>query len=191
MRVGVKQSLFNHKLRKLREAMNLTQQEVADKCGINVSSYAKIETFKRFPSKIEANRIAVLFYCEEEDIFPAWSAGMYKERPPIDRTFEVSYVALQQNEMKQLCSTESIQESEDRIAEEQRQELLNATLDTLYPRERKVIEMRYGFIDGHISTLSEVGVAIGVTQERVRQIEAKAMRKLKHPTRKWVLQGLQ
>ena len=63
-----------------------------------------------------------------------------------------------------------------------RQELMNA-LDTLTDRERKVLELRFGLIDGQARTLEEVGREFKVTRERIRQIEAKAIRKLRHPTR--------
>lgn len=56
-------------------------------------------------------------------------------------------------------------------------------LDTLTPRERRVLQLRYGLQDGHQRTLEEVGKRFGVTRERIRQIEAKALRKLRHPSR--------
>ena len=56
-------------------------------------------------------------------------------------------------------------------------------LDTLSPRERRVLQLRFGLIDGHQRTLEEVGRRFGVTRERIRQIEAKALRKMRHPSR--------
>ncbi len=56
-------------------------------------------------------------------------------------------------------------------------------LDTLSPRERRVLQLRFGLEDGRSRTLEEVGREFGVTRERIRQIEAKALRKLRHPTR--------
>ncbi len=56
-------------------------------------------------------------------------------------------------------------------------------LSTLTPRERKVLELRFGLEDGRSRTLEEVGREFNVTRERIRQIEAKALRKLRHPTR--------
>ncbi|MGD9901367.1 MAG: RNA polymerase sigma factor RpoD [Spirochaetales bacterium] len=62
-------------------------------------------------------------------------------------------------------------------------EQLLAVIDTLTPREQKVIRLRYGLDDSHPRTLEEVGREFNVTRERIRQIEAKALRKLRHPNR--------
>ena len=62
-------------------------------------------------------------------------------------------------------------------------EQLNEVLKTLTPREAKVLALRFGLEDGHPHTLEEVGSEFGVTRERIRQIEAKALRKLRHPSR--------
>ncbi len=62
-------------------------------------------------------------------------------------------------------------------------EQLMSVLDTLTPREKKVLELRFGMIDGRTRTLEEVGKEFQVTRERIRQIEAKALRKLRHPSR--------
>ena len=62
-------------------------------------------------------------------------------------------------------------------------EQIASLLDTLTEREKRVIELRFGLIDGKTHTLEEVGKEFEVTRERIRQIEAKAIRKLKHPSR--------
>ncbi len=62
-------------------------------------------------------------------------------------------------------------------------EQLDEVLDTLTPREKKVLELRFGMTDGRTRTLEEVGKEFNVTRERIRQIEAKALRKLRHPSR--------
>lgn len=62
-------------------------------------------------------------------------------------------------------------------------EQLEEVLDTLTPREKRVLRLRFGLDDGRARTLEEVGQSFGVTRERIRQIEAKALRKLRHPSR--------
>ncbi|MBQ2663736.1 MAG: RNA polymerase sigma factor RpoD [Clostridia bacterium] len=62
-------------------------------------------------------------------------------------------------------------------------EQLGDVLSTLTPREAKVLRLRFGLDDGRARTLEEVGTEFGVTRERIRQIEAKALRKLRHPSR--------
>lgn len=62
-------------------------------------------------------------------------------------------------------------------------EQLEEVLETLTPREAKVLRLRFGLDDGRSRTLEEVGQEFGVTRERIRQIEAKALRKLRHPSR--------
>ncbi|MEN9327214.1 MAG: hypothetical protein RI947_22 [Candidatus Parcubacteria bacterium] len=71
----------------------------------------------------------------------------------------------------------------DKVSRELLKDALQKVLDTLSPRERKVLIMRFGLEDGKPKTLEEVGKEFKVTRERIRQIEAKAIRKLKHPTR--------
>jgi RNA polymerase primary sigma factor len=62
-------------------------------------------------------------------------------------------------------------------------EQLSEVLGTLTPREEKVLRLRFGIEDGRTRTLEEVGKEFSVTRERIRQIEAKALRKLRHPSR--------
>jgi len=71
----------------------------------------------------------------------------------------------------------------DSVAFAMLKEQLLGVLDTLTPREEKVLRLRYGIDDGKPRTLEEVGKEFNVTRERIRQIEAKALRKLRHPSR--------
>lgn len=72
---------------------------------------------------------------------------------------------------------------EDHASYELLKEQLESVLDTLTDREENVLRLRFGLDDGRIRTLEEVGKVFGVTRERIRQIEAKALRKLRHPSR--------
>lgn len=85
--------------------------------------------------------------------------------------------------LKDFVPDESIASSADMATREFLKRQLNEVLSTLSPREQKVIELRFGLKDGKMRTLEVVGRFFGVTRERIRQIEAKALRKLRHPTR--------
>lgn len=75
----------------------------------------------------------------------------------------------------------------DEAAFQMLREQLGEVLDTLTDREESVLRLRFGLDDGRARTLEEVGQVFGVTRERIRQIEAKALRKLRHPSRsKWL-----
>jgi RNA polymerase primary sigma factor len=81
-----------------------------------------------------------------------------------------------------VADTQSIAPSEAASLTMLRTEVENV-LDTLTPRERRVLQLRFGLVDARQLTLEEVGKRFGVTRERIRQIEAKALRKLRHPSR--------
>lgn len=76
---------------------------------------------------------------------------------------------------------------EDQVSKSLLREDLERVLDSLGPRERDVLRLRYGLDDGRMKTLEEIGQIFNVTRERIRQIEAKALRKLRHPNRNSVL----
>ena len=78
---------------------------------------------------------------------------------------------------------ETMPEPDDAASQQLLREQLRSILNSLNHREKQVLEMRFGLKDGQSHTLEEVGQAFGVTRERIRQIEAKALRKLRHPLR--------
>lgn len=90
-----------------------------------------------------------------------------------------------EDEMEIQMPWELITESDldDQVAATMLKDQLDEVLNTLTDRERKVLDLRYGLTDGEEKTLEEVGQEFNVTRERVRQIEAKALRKLSHPSR--------
>ena len=78
---------------------------------------------------------------------------------------------------------DSVLSVEDQVAASVLGNIINELLETLTERQRKVLELRFGLKDGRERTLEEVGQVFVVTRERIRQIEAKALRKLRHPSR--------
>src|SRR6202007_2830065 len=84
---------------------------------------------------------------------------------------------------------DSVESPQQAAAQEMLKDKIQYVLKSLTQREREIIELRYGLGDGYSYTLEEVGRIFKVTRERVRQIEAKAVRKLQHPVRSRQLEG--
>ena len=90
---------------------------------------------------------------------------------------------------QEFIADDTLEDPESRIAKQLLKLDLSKVLKTLNEREVGVVKLRYGLEDGRMRTLEEIGRAFNVTRERVRQIEAKAMRKLKQPERNAILRG--
>ncbi|MEM1574192.1 MAG: sigma-70 family RNA polymerase sigma factor [Candidatus Methanomethylicaceae archaeon] len=109
----------------------------------------------------------------------------------IDKFIELKNF-LNEDLQEELTLEEFIEEDnpgwEDRVLIKFLKENLEAMLDTLSEKEKGVLKLRYGLEDGKERTLEEVGKLYGVTRERIRQIEAKALRRLRHPSRKRFLE---
>ncbi len=93
----------------------------------------------------------------------------------------------QDSKLMDFVQAEEAESPLDETSREQLRQQLLKVLETLDERERKVLELRFGLIDGRPRTLEEVGRYFGVTRERIRQIEGKALRKLRHPRRSRLL----
>lgn len=89
----------------------------------------------------------------------------------------------EETHLKDFIKDGKIESPELQVISRDRKEQINEILRTLTPREEQVLRLRFGLNDGHEHTLEEVGKAFNVTRERIRQIESKALRKLKHPSR--------
>ena len=87
------------------------------------------------------------------------------------------------SEFYDFVEDENARSPSDNVIQTMLKEQLLAVLETLTPREQKVIRLRYGLDDAHPRTLEEVGREFNVTRERIRQIEAKALKKLRNPSR--------
>lgn len=91
--------------------------------------------------------------------------------------------------MGDFIEDKSIEDPSDTASQNMLREVLNSILQNLNERERKVLELRFGLNDGYARTLEEVGKQFSLTRERIRQIEAKALRKIRHPARLRKLSG--
>jgi len=98
-------------------------------------------------------------------------------------SLEMPIGAEENSSLGDFIEDESVLGPMDAASGELLKEQMQDALDSLSERERKVLELRFGLVGGQDWTLEEVGQALGVTRERSRQIEAKALRKLRHPIR--------
>ena len=102
---------------------------------------------------------------------------------PVDKVRDILKIAQEPVSLETPIGDEDASEPSEAASFSLLKEQLMEVLDTLTPREKKVLELRFGIVDGRTRTLEEVGKEFNVTRERIRQIEAKALRKLRHPSR--------
>ncbi|MEA3335375.1 MAG: sigma-70 family RNA polymerase sigma factor [Chloroflexota bacterium] len=89
----------------------------------------------------------------------------------------------EESTLGQFIEDDDSPEPSERAEQALLRERLNDLLDTLQPREERILRLRYGLLDGHTYTLQEVGEMFGLTRERIRQIEQEALARLRHPSR--------
>ena len=93
----------------------------------------------------------------------------------------------EESQLADFIQDENVEHPADQMMQELLREQLRNALAALSERERQVIELRFGLVDGKVYTLEEIGRMFNVTRERIRQIEARALRKLRHPSRSYRL----
>jgi RNA polymerase primary sigma factor len=191
-----------------------TKEELAQRCGFSVSQLSKVT--KNIRNSASLDRIIccedrlLQFIDPEIEIVQVCPCPYreYAERfytyidSKIDDDFELPPCLLQNSQEiihtdekpdytnMMLGMTFSSEPSLERIIDEEVKKVVRDTLDQLRVRQRLVIEKRYGFKDGQSHTLDEVGTALGVTRERIRQIERDALGHLNHPAVKRKLSRL-
>jgi RNA polymerase primary sigma factor len=94
-----------------------------------------------------------------------------------------------ETELGDFIEDDELQTPEDLVTSERMQEVVHGILEDLPPRELRILQLRYGLVDGQTRTLEQVGQQMGVSRERVRQIECQALRRLRHPARRRQLKG--
>ena len=120
---------------------------------------------------------------------PSFCEEVQELKEKLWNNYQKQYIAMQKDNIEILKYTKDFIPDDDAPAPAEaaaftmlKEQLINV-LDTLTPREEKVLRLRFGLDDGRARTLEEVGKEFNVTRERIRQIEAKALRKLRHPSR--------
>jgi RNA polymerase primary sigma factor len=124
-----------------------------------------------------------------EEVAEAVALPIEKVRQTFELSQELASLDLpldneeERNSFIDLIQNPSIPSPEDEVSAKAVRERLNEVLKTLLPREEEVLRMRFGLTDGTAYTLEQLGQIFGITRERVRQIEKKALMKLRHPKR--------
>jgi len=176
MLAETKACLRNGLLLTYRKEHGLSQKQAAEECGVHYSSWTALERLD-FGGIVALLKIARYLGVEPEEIAPK---DLQRKTPGKPRTLYrhqkwLEFAVAEQNNRLYLPSPiDVVEEKEDRKV------LLAKLLKTLSFREREVIKLRYGIGDGYTYTLKEVSRIFKVTRERVRQVEAKAIRKLQH-----------
>lgn len=171
---------------------NLTWLEMAKKLGISTGTFSKIIHFRWVPTKNYQNKKVVeklcsFFHCDLENILPNELAQQIKNNSEIAELLQKEQTVYKEVDVEYLGYAEVPQSllayKEDFDKQIDLKETIEKILETLTPKEKKIIQMRFGIGDGVDHTLGEIGREFGVTRERIRCIEARAIRKLKHPSR--------
>jgi RNA polymerase primary sigma factor len=141
---------------------------------------------------LEDRRAILESQAEGESLDPALERRLKRAALKVRRILKVSQEPMsletpigteENSSLGDFIEDESVPGPVDQASRQLLKEQMQDVLDGLSPREREVLELRFGLRDGQTRTLEEVGQAFGVTRERIRQIEAKALRKLRHPIR--------
>lgn len=181
--IGIKHKIFNNEVRKRRIEKGLTQKELSIMCGMSEQSIGRIESFDKYPTREEGEKIAENLDSYVEILFPTW-VEIFKQKKSSFVTEHLVTEKLLENYKTPALLVDGMNEFEDKLNKNFIKENIDKAMETLSSRERKVIELRFGFKDGVARTCDEVGEMFGVTRERIRQIEMKACRKMRHPSTK-------
>lgn len=176
-------TLRNNRLKERRDILGLTRKALAEAAGIYGGTYGLLEGLKMDPQtkkgawRKATTQLATFFQTTEEDLFP--TAVRRVRTPQAVRKLDARDVEslLSDNQKRLLLPPDEL------ATEREAQEAIKDQLRSLTVREETVLRARFGLDDGTDMSLAEVGERLGVQQERVRQIEAEALRKLRHPSR--------
>ena len=189
----VRLRLLTHNIRLIeaRKEMGLTQAALAKLLEWPPWRLSQIEGLKRAPDNGEQAELASTLgkpcdYLFPEALLDSIRVGVFSRRQVDLRGPEI--ISLTESALLQLAydgETALIEEVE--TGGKLLQEQIDDVLRTLKPRESEVLRIRYGLDGGGPKTLEEIGKFFNVTRERIRQMEAKALRKLRHSSRSWKL----
>jgi len=201
VKIGAKVSFFNARMRERRKEMGLTQKELGELCGVKPSIISNIEVLRPRKPTARTKRILYLIAdaleCDLDYIFPKDYLDLLESQKMNSMPWSRSYIFIREIHLDSLPpgieqSGLLLPSAEDiaceNIMDETLRENIIEILDDLPVKERRVIELRYGFGNGSPKSLKEVAVMFGVTKERIRQIEVQVLRRFRHPLRREKLQ---
>jgi RNA polymerase sigma factor (sigma-70 family) len=177
-------TLRNNRLKERRAALGMTRRALAQAVGVEPAVYGALEALKRSPYcksgawTVAATRLATYFRTVEEELFPA--GVLHVKKHEVVRTIDEADIGnLLTDHQQQMRLLPDAQLEEVEMKED-----VHKALETLSNREEKILRMRFGIgeKDGD-HTLEEVAKDFEVSRDRIRQIEARALRKLHHPSR--------
>ena len=175
----------NGVLQKFIDEVGWTQSDFARAIGTNAGTVGHWFNMEALPGPQHMEKICKLLKQLPEDIFPEFlqNPDFLKQKKTWTLYREVDLEFLPFNKVPEIAYTPEYDSFDvtDRI---------KAVLCTLTPRQETVLRMRFGIDFDKEHTLEEIGHHLNIHKERVRQIEARALRKLKHPTRTKILKGL-
>ena len=179
----------NARLIDTRAERGWAQARVASWVSMTTQRLSDIENLKVIPTDLEMDDLSAVLMKSVEYLFPkvlaqSVSCGVFDKREV--SLSEKQVAALESREVVlALPATEDIEMNVDRLALVDK---VKEVIGGLTPREQKIIELRFGLNGGQTHTLEDIGKMFNVTRDRIRQIEEKALRKLRHPTRSRKLQ---
>ena len=189
-RFGLRQVLYNRPMKVARLRCGLSQTQLAELVGISPEYISYFENFRHYPKPRVAQAIADVLGVGVEVLFPAWLQEFKRVQAPsilTDAHYSLEEaLALGQIDPDTMCVESEampfmLPSPEGEVDRRNLRETVAEVLDSLPPKERRVLSRRFGLEDGRSRTLEEVGQELGVTRERIRELEAKALRMLRHP----------
>lgn len=185
--VRLKLIAYNKRMIDARKEMGWTQADLAERVGCSIPLISQAERLWRVPSFDKREKIAHTLGLETEYLFPlalvdAVQEGIFSNRVRDLRQLDImSLTEARRAGLLPVADPEEIAINKiDRCLLKER---ISHALETLEPREREVIELRFGLNDHEPQELGQIGERYRLSRERIRQIECKALRKLRHPTR--------
>lgn len=178
--IGLYRRFSNKNLQNAIQKKGLTYKDIKEKTGLHLQIISKIVNFKQKPTEKQKVEFAVLLKVPIDEIFPEKYDELFDRISPLPVKAEttIKMMSLDSPEVLKLQAPDNyFRNAEYKLEFATR---LKGVMKHLTPREKAILEMRFGFMDGVAHTLDETAKEFSVTVERVRQIQAKALEKIRH-----------